>query len=48
MTILWEFDESTLDKLALLGRSLTIAFAESPQIGPWVAKAFNRIYPLLL
>jgi hypothetical protein len=31
-----------------MGRSPTIAFAESRKIGLWVAKAFNRIYRLLL
>jgi hypothetical protein len=29
-----------------LGYAPTIAFAESPQIGFWIAKAFKRIYPL--
>jgi hypothetical protein len=30
------------------GRSPTIAFAESREIGFWIAKAFNRIYQPLL
>ena len=31
-----------------MGRGPTIAFAEFPQIGLWIAKPFNRVYLLLL
>jgi hypothetical protein len=48
MTILWEFDEKHPKQVTAYGRSPTTAFPEAAQIGVWIAKAFNRIYLLLL